>query len=79
MSTLPTKIFWAPAQQKGIGGFAAYLSRRFGKRRSLVCRNELWIERRDFDGLLRLLGIDDDRFARLNIDQLVFDLLIRFQ
>ena len=36
-------------------------------------------ERRDLNGLIRLLRIDDDRFARLNIHQLVFDLLLRFQ
>src|SRR3954449_573903 len=37
------------------------------------------VERRDLDWPVRLLRIDDDRFAWLNINQFVFDLLLRFQ
>jgi hypothetical protein len=40
---------------------------------------ELRGEGRDFDWMVRLLRIDNDRFAWLHIDQLVFDLLLRFQ
>lgn len=39
----------------------------------------LGIEQTHFDRLGWLLRVDDDRFARLNVHQLIFDLLFRFQ
>jgi hypothetical protein len=39
----------------------------------------LGVEQTHFDRLRWLLRVDDDRFARPNVHQLIFDLLFRFQ
>ena len=45
----------------------------------LIARQVLWAEQTDLDRLVRLLRVDDHGLIRLNVHQLIFDLLLRFQ
>src|SRR3982750_4254611 len=67
---------WAASCRPGLSATTARKKSRRCRSVFGIARGKLSLgeKRSDFDSLLGFLGVDDDRFVRLNVDQFVPDL-----